>query len=73
MNNFGSNPSELATALVDRLLERIVPEDWALWLLAGGIISIGLFLLMRELICWYWKITKIHDLLEKIEENTRKK
>lgn len=30
------------------------------------------FVLIRELITWYWKINRIIELLEKIEENTRK-
>lgn len=29
------------------------------------------FFIIREVIMWYWKINKIIDLLEKIEENTR--
>lgn len=30
------------------------------------------FLLIREIVTWYWKINRIVNLLEKIEENTRK-
>jgi len=28
------------------------------------------FLLIREIVTWYWKINHIVNLLEKIEENT---
>ena len=36
--------------------------------------AIGLFfLLVREIITWYWKINKIVSLLEQIEKNTRPK
>lgn len=31
------------------------------------------FMVIRELVTWYWKINKITDLLEKIEKNTRPK
>jgi hypothetical protein len=30
------------------------------------------FVVARELITWYWKINRAIELLEKIEENTRK-
>ncbi|MDB5204855.1 MAG: hypothetical protein JWP09_883 [Candidatus Taylorbacteria bacterium] len=30
------------------------------------------FLALREIFTWYWKINRIIELLEKIEENTRK-
>lgn len=33
--------------------------------------GVALFLLSREVLAWYWKINKIINLLEKIEENTR--
>lgn len=39
-----------------------------LWLLGIFIV----FLIIRELVLWYWKISKIVSLLEKIEKNTRK-
>lgn len=32
-----------------------------------------LFVFLRELITWYWKINRIVELLEKIEENTSHK
>lgn len=35
------------------------------------IVILLLFLIIREIVCWYWKINKIVDLLEKIEDNTR--
>jgi len=36
-------------------------------------IIILIFWLCREVVTWYWKLNKISDLLEKIEENTRQK
>lgn len=30
-----------------------------------------IFLILREVFCWYWKINKIVNLLEKIEKNTK--
>jgi hypothetical protein len=36
------------------------------------ILIIFLFLALREVAAWYWKINKIVALLEKIEVNTRK-
>jgi hypothetical protein len=32
---------------------------------------IALFLLIREVLMWYWKINRILEKLEQIEENTR--
>jgi hypothetical protein len=32
-----------------------------------------IFFALREVMTWYWKLNKISNLLEKIEENTRKK
>lgn len=34
-------------------------------------VAIFIFLLLREIFTWYWKINKIISLLEKIEKNTR--
>jgi hypothetical protein len=31
-----------------------------------------LFFIFRELLTWYWKVNRAIELLEKIEENTRK-
>lgn len=39
--------------------------------IAGVIIFFLFFLLIRELIVWYWKINEILSVLKKIEENTR--
>jgi hypothetical protein len=44
------------------------PRSLIFWLL----ISFLFFLLIREIVTWYWKINKIAALLEKIEQNTRK-
>ncbi len=42
------------------------------WVIIIFVIMI-VFLGIREIVCWYFKFTHISDLLEKIEENTRKK
>lgn len=34
-------------------------------------VAVLVFLVLREVFTWYWKINKIVDLLEKIEKNTR--
>ena len=34
----------------------------------GVITTIGLFFVLRELFCWYWKINEIRNLLQKILE-----
>ena len=44
-----------------------------LWISSVLLILIGIFPLIREILCWYWKINRVVDLLEKIEENTRSK
>lgn len=36
------------------------------------IIALAVFFVIREVLTWYWKLNKIVNLLEKIEENTRK-
>jgi len=36
-------------------------------------IAIVVFILLREVFTWYWKLNKISNLLEKIESNTRPK
>lgn len=36
-------------------------------------IAIVIFVALREVLTWYWKLNKISNLLEKIEENTRPK
>ena len=39
-----------------------------------GIIGMTVFfLVIREIVTWYWKINKIVRSLDKIEKNTRKK
>lgn len=37
------------------------------------ILGIGLFLFLREVVCWYFKFNKISSLLASIEKNTRPK
>lgn len=36
----------------------------------GGFI---VFMVLREFVTWYWKLNRVTELLEKIEENTRPK
>lgn len=37
------------------------------------LVGIVLFVIGREIICWYFKVNKVIALLERIEENTRPK
>jgi hypothetical protein len=37
------------------------------------LVGIVLFIIGREVFCWYFKINKVVALLERIEENTRPK
>ncbi len=30
------------------------------------VLAVGLFLLCREILCWYWKINRIEDLLQQL-------
>jgi len=48
-------------------------SDTILSTLVVLIIIIVLFVVLRELVTWYWKLNKIVELLEQIEENTRPK
>lgn len=41
-------------------------------LILVGVVFI-FFVIGRELVCWYWKINRIEEVLKKIEENTRPK
>ncbi len=36
------------------------------------LITIGLFIIFREIWCWYFKVNKALELLERIDRNTRK-
>ncbi|MEY4731298.1 MAG: hypothetical protein RL681_244 [Candidatus Parcubacteria bacterium] len=38
----------------------------------GILLLFAIFLAIREIVMWYWKINRIVDLLEDIEYNTRK-
>jgi hypothetical protein len=38
-----------------------------------AVLAVAIFLLFREVTCWYFKFSEMVGLLEKIEENTRKK
>ncbi len=44
----------------------------AMWLLGLSIIFL-VFLLLREFLCWYWKINRIVELLENINQNLGRK
>jgi hypothetical protein len=44
------------------------PQNIVIWVC----LLILIFLALRELATWYWKINKIVNLLEKIERNTDK-
>ena len=46
-------------------------QFWSYYL-SGVVFIISFFLLFRAVVLWYWKINKAIDILEKIEENTRK-
>lgn len=37
-----------------------------------GAIIVALFLLLRAVVLWYWRVDKMVRLLEQIEKNTRK-
>lgn len=39
-------------------------------ILVGIAGSVAFFLIIREIVTWYWKINRMVDLLEKIEKNT---
>ena len=40
--------------------------------LAFIFVLLVIFFISRELVCWYWKLNKIINLLEQIIENTKK-
>lgn len=37
------------------------------------LVSFMIFLIMREVMCWYWKINKILDVLNEINDNLKDK
>ena len=39
-------------------------SDVIVYILVGVVILFVLFLVLRELFCWYWKINRMCDLLE---------
>lgn len=43
--------------------------DVGTWIIIGVAVVIGIFFLMREVMCWYWKINKGIDLLEQMTTN----
>lgn len=36
------------------------------------LIAVVVFVICREVVCWYFKINELLQVLDKIEENTRK-
>lgn len=58
---------------ISYFLKSVFPFDS--WLGAIPILFFAFitFLVLREVVLWYWKIGKIVELLEKIEKNTRAK
>lgn len=44
-------------------------HDPTIWIIVAGLLA-GLFFLLRELFCWYWKINRILAALERIAENS---
>lgn len=42
------------------------------WIIIAIVISIAVFLILREFICWYWKINERVSLLEDILEELKK-
>jgi hypothetical protein len=35
------------------------------------LVIVAVFLLIREIVCWYWKLNKIVDLLESIDKSLK--
>lgn len=46
------------------------PDD-GIRLLVGLAVLIGLFLLLREFWCWYWKLNRVVELLESIDQSLK--
>lgn len=51
-------------------IETLLGPNYIEYVILGILGLILFFLLIRELITWYWKINKMVRLLEKIERNT---
>jgi len=45
--------------------------DFALGLIVTLFVFVGIFLVCREIMCWYWKQNKIVELLEEIKEKLK--
>ncbi len=45
----------------------MINDAYFIWGLALFVISVILFLIFREVVCWYWKLNKITMLLESID------
>lgn len=41
------------------------------WVVIGGLVLVGLFILSRRLLLWYWRVNEVVELLQAIERNTR--
>jgi hypothetical protein len=48
-------------------MSQILPIQLPLYMF-GGIFA---FFILREVVTWYWKVNRVVELLEQIEENTR--
>lgn len=51
------------------MLTFLIDNSGMILLTIGGFMIV--VILVRETLTWYWKINKVVELLEKIEENTR--
>ncbi len=40
--------------------------------LIGVLIFIGIFLLCREVMCWYWKVNEAIEILKEIRDNIKR-
>ena len=49
-----------------------LPQPDPVLLLLGFGLLVVIFLLLREVVCWYWKLNRIVALLEAIQRNTAK-
>ena len=68
----GSNPIITTKSIRVQIMELFTNKVFLALLF---IVAVGLFLIMREVYCWYFKLNKIVDLLEKnqqIEKETNR-
>lgn len=56
-------------------LDSFLPTEFGRTQVTPGVVIVILiifFLIIREIVTWYWKINKMVSLLEEIRDNTRK-